>query len=207
MHARGCLVGRITVLHGETVEHRFMTECNGFSLVVEPFCGKPHDMVHIGGKGGRITLVLIAPLECGGVAVEQVARQDGRVLELPAVTVVLNHGAERRIFDILTVALPTAGGETAVKGDTGRHLERRKERAALLGRLGGRIGSLGNEYFATLGDTVGLHVLGQVVDGVLQVILGRRPTASVVGISTFLHIDIAAQLIIDPLLRRNRRRQ
>ena len=39
-----------------------------------------------------ITLVLIAPLERGGIAAKQVARQDSLVLELPAVTVAFAHG-------------------------------------------------------------------------------------------------------------------
>ena len=207
MHARGGLVGSVTVFYGKPVEHCFMVERNGCAITVEPFYGKPHDMVHIGGKGGRITLVLIAPLERGGIAAEQVARQNSLVLELPAVTVAFAHGTVRRIFDILAAGFFSAGRETAVEGDTGRHLEGRKERAAPLGRLGGRIGSLGNEYFAAFGDAVGRHILGQFVDSVLQVIPGLVPTAAVIGVSAVFHIDIAAQLITGLLLCRNRRRQ
>ena len=111
-----------------------------------------------------------------------VARQDGLILQLPGFGCRALHFA---VFGQQVIACFRTG-ISAIDADSAVELEGGEEHttAHLLGTFGGLVGALGHIDAAAFGNAGLHHVVMQVVDGILQVVLGSGPAQTITGIST-----------------------
>ena len=185
MHSHGFhrAVGSIAVLDDATVEERGAAQGLGAVFVIQSVGGKPHDVVGVAREGGGIDFLLVGwiPLE-NGLRAGVVTGEDSLVLHLPRFGSTAFQGAVvgfERITDFISFI-------STVHTDAGIHLKRSEEHAAtgLLRTFRWHILALGHIDASSFADTLLLHIVVQVVDGILQVVLGSGPAQSITGIGS-----------------------
>ncbi len=161
----------------------------GAAFAVETVGGEPYHMVGVAVELRSIAVALVVPREVSLTGAE-VAGEDGRMEEallgIVFVEGVANLGRADGlavlvdVFHHTVVERHLVTGKTATDGDAGGNLETGIQTAATaLGTLRRTVGTLLDPYLA--GQQMGGH---EVVDGILDVVLGVGPCRSTVTVGS-----------------------